>query len=66
MKIKADIESSRIKNSSIEKEIIQKSNYIKGYFDPLFEWAISSISESELSLKSIAKDNIIKDLALIH
>lgn len=53
-------------DSGIEVDIVEKSNNIKGYFDPLFDWATSNISESEFSLRNIAKDNIIKDLALIH
>jgi len=53
-------------DSEIEKEIMENSKKIKGYFDPLYEWATSDINKSEFAFRNIAKDNIIKDLALIH
>ena len=52
-------------DSPIEEEIICNSKKIKGYFDPLFDWASPSENENMTS-KIIAKDNVIKELAMIH
>lgn len=52
-------------DSDQERTIIDKSKRIKGYFDPLLDWAIED-NATAITEKLIAKDNIIKEMAMIH
>lgn len=52
-------------DSDVEMDIIDKGKKIKGYFDPLFDWAKEG-DLKDTTFKLIAKDNMIKELAMIH
>ena len=52
-------------DSDTEREVIY-GQQVSGYFDPLFEWATAKMDEIDLTEKKIARDNIVKELALIH
>ena len=52
-------------DSEVETELIENSRKIKGYFDPLFDWAKDDKGK-DVTSKLIAKDNMIKELAMIH